>query len=106
MKTFLLEHVYCTNVVDGDTIDVEIDVGFDFKTTQRLRLMGIDTPERGEPGFMEATLFVSDICLNRNIQIRTYKKDSFGRWLADVFSQEVFLNSLLIQEGLAKPYDR
>jgi micrococcal nuclease len=104
MKTFFLEHVYCTNVIDGDTIDVEIDVGFDFKTKQRLRLLGVDTPERGDPGFVEATKFVIEFCLDREIQIRTYEKDSFGRWLADVFADEVFLNGLLLEEGLAAPY--
>ena len=34
-----------TNVVDGDTIDVEIDLGFDISFSSRVRLAGIDTPE-------------------------------------------------------------
>lgn len=36
-------------VVDGDTVDVSIDLGFSTKTDRRLRLAGIDTPERGHP---------------------------------------------------------
>lgn len=46
---------YCYHVVDGDTIDVE-GVG-------RIRLVGVNTPERGEPGYREATDFVKSMCL-------------------------------------------
>lgn len=85
-------------------MDVKIDVGFDFTTFQRLRLLGVNTPERNKPGFMEATLFVSDLCLNREIRIITYKKDSFGRWLSVVFVDGQNLNALLLEKGFAVPY--
>ena len=60
MKEFVYNSAYCINVIDGDTIDVDIDVGFDFSTVQRLRLEGIDTPERNEPGYGTAKQFVID----------------------------------------------
>ena len=47
------------NVVDGDTIDVVVDLGFKITTKQRLRLNGIDTPEKGQPGFNEAKEWLS-----------------------------------------------
>lgn len=80
--------------VDGDTVDMTatriIDFGFHIhQTTEytgRFRLITVDTPERGETGWREATEF------NRRwlpegtaVKIHTYKNpDSFGRYLADI----------------------
>jgi micrococcal nuclease len=101
----------CTNVVDGDTINVEIDVGFKITTKQRLRLVGIDTPERGQVGFYEATEFVYQEVDGKDLAIVTHKTDDFGRYLAEVFVTNEYtpnlfysLNDLLLEEGLAKPY--
>ena len=48
-------------VVDGDTIDVELDHGFErMRSTRRLRLLGVDTPERGQQGYHEATALTFD----------------------------------------------
>lgn len=104
MKEFFFNHVVCINVVDGDTIDVQIDVGFDFITHQRLRLYGIDTPERNAPLFEEAKRFVMEMVLDRDIQIITYKKDSFGRWLSIVYVDGINVNEELVKEGLAVIY--
>jgi micrococcal nuclease len=101
----------CTNVVDGDTLDVEIDVGFHLITRQRLRLVGIDTPERGQEGYYEASEFVAQHVVGKEIGVVTHKTDVFGRYLAEVFVPEAndfndgySLNELLLHEGLAKPY--
>ncbi|KAB2328951.1 nuclease [Cytobacillus depressus] len=106
MKEFVFNNCICTYVVDGDTMDVEIDVGFDFSSFQRLRLYGVDTPERKQPGFEEAKQFVIDKILQKPVQIITYKKDSFGRWLSIVFVDGENLNDLLLEEGLAVIYIR
>lgn len=50
----------CYGVVDGDTIDVMIDFGFDIWGDRRLRLLNVDTPERGQENYTEATDFVKD----------------------------------------------
>lgn len=98
----------CTvlNVVDGDTIDCEIDLGFHILTRQRLRLFGVDTPERGQPGYDTATEFVRSACLGKAVQLETYRADKYGRFLAVVrlpgAAQSV--NEQLLAGGLAKPY--
>ena len=110
----MVPYVYkavCTNVVDGDTIDCVIDVGFHLTTTQRLRLIGIDTPEHDEPGYREATEFTASCILGREIYIETYKTDAFGRYLADVYfydekGNERHLNQLLLEKGLAKVFTK
>lgn len=103
----------CINVVDGDTIDVQIDLGFKMTTVQRLRLIDIDTPERGQEGYYEATEFTAYHVLGKEIGITTHKTDSFGRYLAEVFVPYVddfndgySLSDLLLHEGLAKLYKR
>ena len=88
-------------VIDGDTIDVDIDLGFDkIRTRQRLRLLGVDTPEKGEVGYSEATHATgSRLWPAAEIIVHTVRKDSFGRWLANVWYDGVSLNEELIKIG-------
>ena len=101
-----------TNVVDGDTIDVDIDLGFYVTLmNQRIRLVGIDAPERrgetrqeGE----EATLFLRDLLEGQTIILQTIKgrddadrEDSFGRWLGVVYLDGQDINQAMIDAGHA-----
>ena len=105
-------------VVDGDTIDVEIDLGFTIKVFQRLRFAGIDAPEtrtrdklEKAKGF-EAKKFVEDEIAKCGgyVMIRTGKTGKFGRYIADIridmsrdrdFSITTSLNSLMVSKGYA-----
>lgn len=78
-------------VVDGDTIDADVDLGFYCTMRLRLRILGVDTPELNskDPAEREKALkakqFVEDALLPiPGILIKTSKADSFGRWLATV----------------------
>lgn len=108
-----------TNVVDGDTIDVLIDQGFDTFRRERLRLYGIDTPEKRGPERIEGLKvkkYVEEKILGHSVIIETRKdpnfrdrKGSFGRYLATVYysvSDERFinLNKELERVGMAKPF--
>jgi micrococcal nuclease len=91
------------NVVDGDTLDVMVDVGFHGRQIERLRLLGVDTPERGDPLWAGATSETRAWVLTRErdyylltgipstspnfwpFMIQTEKADSFGRYLAKVW---------------------
>ncbi|USK77736.1 thermonuclease family protein [Peribacillus frigoritolerans] len=70
-----------------------------------MRLLGIDTPERHQKGYSEATQFVVKKCLGKPVQISTYEKDSFGRWLSVVRVNGENLNELLLSEGFAVQYE-
>lgn len=86
----------CIHVVDGDTLDVLIDRGFRETREDRIRLYGVNTPERGEPGYKEATealramLFdtvgpLYDTDAPFPLICRTIlPRDKYGRWLATV----------------------
>lgn len=94
-------------VVDGDTVDLRIDLGFHLTAALRFRLLGVDTPERGKPGFREATEFTREWLAARDwLAARTVKTDSFGRWLAEVYDVDTGDNLALslIVAGMGAPY--
>lgn len=96
-------------VVDGDTLDVEVDLGFDISHKMRLRLDGIDAPERYTAGGKIATNWLLERLTSRvQIVIKTKKdkQEKFGRYLAEVFllGDSVSLNAQMMQADLAKEY--
>jgi micrococcal nuclease len=103
-------------VVDGDTIDVDIDLGFDISFTSRVRLAGIDTPESRTTNKDEKVLGleVKDrlkhlISTANTVVIRTEKPDSsekYGRILGWLFldGAEKSVNEALIADGYAWGY--
>lgn len=100
--------------VDGDTVDVDIDLGFGIIFhNQRLRLYGIDAYEsrtrdldEKEKG-LAATAFVNEMApVGSKITIVTYKTGKYGRILAEVFLDDYTnLNKLLTEKGHAERYE-
>lgn len=71
--------------VDGDTLDIEVDLGFKMKTTQRFRLLGADTPERGQPNYREAREMAESLCPpGTELLFESMKSDKYGRWLMHI----------------------
>jgi len=84
-------HTYAARVlrvVDGDTLDALIDVGFGIRVRERLRLKAINAPEINTRAGQKARAFLSEY-LSRCpiIIVRTEKAGMYGRWLADLFAQ-------------------
>ena len=94
-----------TTVVDGDTIDATIDLGFKIHTAQRLRLARVDTPEKGQPGYGAARDFVKELIEGKEVTIRTHKVSKWGYFLADVVIEGRDVADMLLAAGLAKAYD-
>jgi len=105
-----------TKVVDGDTIDVDIDLGFDISFSSRVRLAGIDTPESRTADKMEKALGLeakaylkSAIDNAKSVVIKTEKMDSsekYGRILGWVYldESEKSINEQMISDGHAWGY--
>jgi micrococcal nuclease len=105
-----------TNVVDGDTIDVVIDLGFDIMFASRVRLAGIDTPESRTKDKVEKALGLeSKEYLKKHLKdaksviIKTEKMDSsekYGRILGWVYvnGDTESLNDKMINDGYAWGY--
>lgn len=80
------------HVVDADTLDLALDLGFGVTLYQRFRLLGLDAPERFTDEGKVATSYMNQLVSNadgtpRPLTVRTYKasdKDKYGRYLAMV----------------------
>ena len=105
-----------TNVVDGDTIDVDIDLGFSVSFSQRLRLAGIDTPESRTTDKIEKALGLESkdylktkLKDAKEVVVKTEKPDSsekYGRILGWVYVDGSIksINEMMIEDGYAWGY--
>jgi len=98
-------------VVDGDTVDVQIDLGFALSFKQRFRLYAINAPElRGEhkEAGKKSKEFLKGLIHGKDVLIRTYKdrQGKYGRYLAYIYSydDEVCINDVMVKEGHAVKY--
>ena len=106
-----------SKVVDGDTIDADIDLGFDISLSKRIRLAGIDTPESRTTNAKEKAMGLESkewlkkaLEGAKDILIKTELPDStekYGRIIGHLFinGQETSLNNQMIEEGYALAYD-
>mgnify|MGYP003148054488 FL=1 len=112
----------CTRVVDGDTIDAEIDLGFDIKVIKRIRLGGINAPESRTRNKVEKKLGLAAKERLKEMlegaancfELESSELGKFGRVIGklhidkiagkDVITK-VCINDLLVKEGYAVEYD-
>ena len=100
-------------VVDGDTVDITLDLGFDILYNNRIRLLGIDTPESRTRDLEEKKLGlaakdrVKELCpVGSTVTVKTTKdgRGKFGRILGEIYVGDVNVNKLLVEEGNAVEY--
>ena len=87
----------CTYVTDGDTIEVD-GLG-------KIRMVGVNTPERGVEGYICSKRFVQKLCLDREVSLDIdddKNTDRYGRYLAVVIVDGKNLNEMLLKENLAE----
>jgi micrococcal nuclease len=100
------------NVIDGDTLKLDLDLGFSVHITQSCRLVRIDTPEMVTLDGLKTQQFVAaTLAPATAIHVTTSKPDKYGRWLVDVTfqapatgAQWVNLSDLLLTTKHAAPY--
>ena len=105
-------------VVDGDTVDAEIDLGFNIYIRERIRLMGIDTPETRTRNKFEKSwgykakerviVLLAETNNNFILETKIQKKGKFGRILGKIFTDPFDYKSVgdkLLDEKLAIPYE-
>lgn len=97
---------FVENVVDGDTVDLKIDLGFDIWHNIRVRLIGIDTPEKWFDYGKVVKSYVTEKLQGKDVTIQTEKADKYGRYLVEVFTSDIegSFNQHLIDVGMAKSY--
>jgi len=104
------------HIVDGDTLDVTVDLGFNISHKIRVRMYGINTPEsrtrdleekaRGLESKKRLTEIVTSYMEEDTLFVKTKKKGKYGRYLGVLFSPEhsTNINDLLVEEGYAVEY--
>lgn len=113
MYNYRIEEIL--KVIDGDTVEVIVDLGFSVYHKTRVRLIGIDTPEirtkdleEKERG-LEALDFIVDyfkMMEHEEMVLESEKLDSFGRSLGRIIVGGVDIGEELLKTGHAKPYER
>lgn len=103
-----------TRVIDGDTVEAEIDLGFHVTFTVTLRLAGINAPEtKGteRPRGLAATRYLDSLITDltgstRELTVRTQKDvtEKYGRYLAVLMVGDVNLNDRMLADGHAVPF--
>jgi len=101
-------------IVDGDTIDVDIDLGFGITLSHKVRLKGINAAETKTKNLEEKAEGVkARLWLEKELSregkwiIDTYKEDKYGRILGTLYlvGDPVTVNERMLNEGIAKPYE-
>jgi micrococcal nuclease len=103
-------------VVDGDTIDVVIDLGFGIRIEHRARIRGINAPElRGPDAFagknaraMLEALINTHTLATRNVFLKSHKQDidKWGRYVFDVYAGSLNLAEAMVNSGHAQRTER
>ena len=111
MFTYKVKEV--TKIVDGDTVDVIIDLGFGLTKKERVRVAGIDAPETRTRDLSEKALgleakeFIREKLDTDNIIIRTEKEGKYGRILGWLYTDEysISINEIMVIKGYAWEYE-
>ena len=102
-----------TRVIDGDTVDVDIDLGFGITLSHRVRLKGVNTAETRTKDLEEkAEGIKARLWLEKELSrkgewiIDTTKEDKYGRMLGTLYlvGEPVTVNEKMIKEGIVKSF--
>lgn len=94
------EHIeqthHVTRVIDGDTFVIE--------TGERVRMIGIDTPEQGQIYYQEAKEHLKDLINDQDVRLEMDRSqvDRYGRLLRHVYIDDMWINEIMIKEGYAR----
>ncbi|MCK5624921.1 thermonuclease family protein [Candidatus Pacearchaeota archaeon] len=99
LQGYLINHetAFIDRVIDGDTVE---------SNDTSIRLLGINTPERGEKYYLEAKEFLEELVLNKTVRLEFGKEreDRYGRTLAYIYIGNENINLKLVEEGYANFY--
>lgn len=102
-----------TKVIDGDTVDLDIDLGFGITVSHRIRLKGINAPEtktldleEKNKGIQARLWLEKELSRSGEWIIETTKEDKYGRMLGTLYlvGDPVTVNERMLNEGIVKPF--
>jgi micrococcal nuclease len=92
-------------VIDGDTVDVFIDLGFKVWRSERIRLVGVDTAEKNTPYGKATKEYLTQLLAGKIVKLEVFKPDKYGRYLGKIYiNSEISINDQMVSTGMAKGY--
>lgn len=93
-------------VVDGDTVDALVDLGFHITIEMKLRLYGINAPEMKTEAGHPARDYLKSLLDGKIITLKTIKdkREKYGRYLAILIADNAIVNDMMVNAGHAVPY--
>jgi len=92
-------------VIDGDTVDVQTDLGFDIRLNMRVRLLGIDAPEMSTPEGKASRLWLIEampVESEWTLATKKDRKEKYGRYLGEFWQTEhQTINKMIVEAGHA-----
>jgi micrococcal nuclease len=103
MKFRFYENCRVEKIVDGDTVDLLIDVGFFVFTKVRIRLGRINAPEAETTAGKLSKSQLSALCLGAEIKLICQGRDKYGRWIGDLIrkTDDLDINEEMVRLGCA-----
>lgn len=105
-------HATVIKIVDGDTVDLNVDLGFRIWNRDRFRLLGINAPEvvgaTHDAGIAAKQHLEQIMPIDSAVVIHSEKpvsRDKYGRWLARLFLGDKDINQAMIDDGFAVEYN-
>ena len=104
-------NVEILRIVDGDTVDVRVDLGFNVCYKCRVRLVGINAPESRTRDLEEksrglaAKQWLIDKLEFKEVEMQSHGVGKYGRVLGELYVNKVNINKLMVKEGHAEEYD-
>lgn len=107
-RIYTYEYVKVLKIIDGDTLDVLIDLGFNLSKEVRLRLHGINAPEiKGvtrQEGLASKEYLQYIIPVDTIIKVECMGIDKYGRYLAKIYKNNIDINNHLLVNGYVTKY--
>lgn len=102
-------HATVTRVIDGDTAEVVIDLGFGVSFATTARFLGVNAPEMKGPTKPAATISrdrVKALIEGKAVTVQSHEVDSFRRCLSTIWVDGLNVSDWLLKEGLAVPFKK
>jgi micrococcal nuclease len=93
-------------VIDGDTVELVVDLGFHVRVIEIFRLARINAPEMNTQDGKLAKLELINFLFQTtaDLTVETFKTEKYGRWLGELWLGDVNVNDWMLENGFAVPY--
>lgn len=106
--SYQYRHAAVLRVIDGDSVELEIDLGNKIRWVGNFRLNGIDAPELRSAGGPASKAYLQALLATPLSRVETFKPDKYGRWLVSLYvpvdGGEMLVNAMMIRDGFAVAY--